>query len=174
MNFNQRNKRKSSTSSVVSSMSLRSSSKRTRLSKVNNSQTYHLSQVSKKIGKYGKKIFKCLGCSEEFQYMWSEPYQFIKYHVKINEDCKKYYPQCPPPCSKIFYEESNLKAHQQRSAATSSCYKSYSNKLLSNESAIKYTTSEVEIPIREEKIYTHKRKIRNSFLHLSIFKITSC
>ena len=90
--------------------------------------------------------------------MWLEPYQFIKYHVKINKECKKYYPQCPPPCSKIFYEESNLQAHQQRSAATSSCYKSYSNKLLSNESAIKYTTSEVEIPIREEKnIYSQKK-----------------
>ena len=55
----------------------------------------------KTIGSSSKQEFTCKGCKNTFK-LYTDTKQFMMSHVKSNDECKQYYPQCVPPCNNIF------------------------------------------------------------------------
>ena len=114
----------------------------------------------KTIGSSSKQEFTCNGCKNTFK-LYTDTKQFMMLHVKSNDECKQCYPQCVPPCNKIFFDESNLRSHQSRCNKKSNCYKDFMKYKVMSE----YSSSQVNIP----KISTSTYPITNVPSNLKSF-----
>ena len=140
-------KRNSAINSGLSSKRSRSDnlSKSTTKSKSTNNKE---SKRKKTIGSLSNQVFTCKGCKKSFR-LYTDMKQFMMLHVKSNEECKKYYTMCVPPCNKLFYDDTNLRSHQSRCSKNSNCFKEFMRHKIMSE----YSSSQVEIPIINSLTY---------------------
>ena len=102
----------------ISSVSLRSASRKSRHRCSNTKSNNHSQSFSKEknhrykkshttqIGVSSKKSIQCKGCKSIFR-IYSDHTSFMNRHVLSNDKCPIAYPKCVPPCNKIFFDEKN-------------------------------------------------------------------
>ena len=134
-------KRNSAINSGLSSKSPINSSTHSQTSNKSRRLCTTFSSSKKTIGSSSNQEITCKGCKNSFK-LYQDTKQFMMLHVKSNDECKKHYPQCVPPCNKLFFDTANLHSHQSRCSKKSNCYKEFMRfKIMS-----KFSSSQVNIP----------------------------
>ena len=95
----------------------------------------------KTIGNSSTLEIHCKGCKNFFR-LYKNHNEFITRHVKSNDLCPSYYPRCPFPCNKIFYDTKNLIMHQRNSKKNTSCFTNFQQYQVNSQ----FTSTEVNIP----------------------------